>query len=63
MSGQAAEPMRLFLSYGHPESEICQRINVLLRRGINTFGDNTLSIDHAYIRQWLQRDQPYAAPA
>ena len=43
--------------------DFCQRINVLLRRGINTFGDNTLSIDHAYIRQWLQRDQPYAAPA
>ena len=43
--------------------DFCQRINVLLRRGTNTFGDNTLSIDHAYIRQWLQRDQPYAAPA
>lgn len=43
--------------------DFCQRINVLLRRGSNTFGDRTLSIDHAYIRQWLQRDQPYAAPA
>ena len=43
--------------------DFCRRINVLLRRGTNTFGDNTLSIDHAYIRQWLQRDQPYAAPA
>ena len=43
--------------------DFCQRINVLLHRGTNTFGDNTLPIDHAYIRQWLQRDQPYAAPA
>lgn len=31
VSGQAAEPMRLFLSYGHPESEICQRICAALK--------------------------------
>ena len=31
VSGRAAEPMRLFLSYGHPESEICQRICAALK--------------------------------
>ena len=30
MNGKAEHPMRLFLSYGHPESEICKAIKAAL---------------------------------
>lgn len=41
-SGKTEHPMRIFLSYGHPESEICKRIYVALKaRGHDVWFDKT----------------------
>ena len=39
---KAFHPMRLFISYGHPEAEICQRIYAVLKeRGHDVWFDST----------------------
>lgn len=48
------EELKKIFGWGDNElSDLVLRLDVLLSHGINEFGDHTLVISHAYVRQWL----------
>ena len=48
------EELKKMFGWGDNElSDLVLRLDVLLSHGVNEFGDRTLAISHAYVRQWL----------
>ena len=48
------EELKKMFGWGDNElSDLILRLDVLLSRETNAFGDRTLAISHAYVRQWL----------